>query len=55
MLHEQTHNSTLYPNTPPLTQQLTVVEVLKGFAILFMPVHNIKHFDFWYFPEYLPV
>lgn len=42
-------------NTPSTTQRLTVIDALRGFAILFiMLLHNIEHFDFWYFPEYLP-
>jgi uncharacterized protein len=37
------------------TQRLTVVDALRGFAILsIMLLHNIEHFDFYHFPEHLP-
>ncbi len=37
------------------TQRLTVVDALRGFAILsIMLLHNIEHFDLYHFPEYLP-
>lgn len=32
-----------------------VVDALRGFAIMaIMLLHNIEHFDFYFFPEYLP-
>lgn len=35
--------------------RIDVVDALRGFAILsIMLLHNIEHFDFWYFPENLP-
>ncbi len=35
--------------------RIEVVDALRGFAILsIMLLHNIEHFDFWYFPENLP-
>lgn len=35
--------------------RLEVVDALRGFAILsIMLLHNIEHFDFYYFPEHLP-
>jgi len=35
--------------------RLNVVDALRGFAIMaIMLLHNIEHFDFYYFPEYLP-
>jgi len=35
--------------------RIEVVDALRGFAILaIMLVHNIEHFDYAYFPEYLP-
>lgn len=37
------------------TPRLEVVDALRGFAILsIMLLHNIEHFDFYYFPEHLP-
>ncbi|MFO7999685.1 MAG: DUF418 domain-containing protein [Marinilabilia sp.] len=38
-----------------ISQRLTVVDALRGFAILsIMLLHNIEHFDLYYIPEYLP-
>jgi uncharacterized protein len=35
--------------------RIEVVDALRGFAILsIMLLHNIEHFDFYYFPEQLP-
>lgn len=35
--------------------RLNVVDALRGFAIMaIMLLHNIEHFDFYFFPEYLP-
>jgi uncharacterized protein len=35
--------------------RLEVVDALRGFAIMsIMLLHNLEHFDFYYFPEYLP-
>ncbi|HLW07781.1 MAG TPA: DUF418 domain-containing protein [Marinilabiliaceae bacterium] len=37
------------------TERLTVVDALRGFAILsIMLLHNIEHFELYVFPEYLP-
>jgi len=45
-------NSTLSPARSP---RLEVVDALRGFAIMaIMLLHNIEHFDFYFFPEYLP-
>lgn len=39
----------------PSGQRLEAVDALRGFAILsIMLLHNIEHFDFYYFPEQLP-
>jgi len=36
-------------------QRIEVVDALRGFAIAaIMLLHNIEHFDLYYFPEYLP-
>lgn len=35
--------------------RLDTVDALRGFAILaILLLHNIEHFDFWYFPDQLP-
>jgi uncharacterized protein len=35
--------------------RIEVVDALRGFAILsIMLLHNIEHFDFYFFPEYFP-
>jgi len=35
--------------------RIEVVDALRGFAIVsIMLLHNIEHFDFYFFPEYLP-
>ncbi len=45
-------NSTLFPAKSP---RFEVVDALRGFAIMaIMLLHNIEHFDFYFFPEYLP-
>jgi uncharacterized protein len=45
-------NPTL-PNSK--TSRIEVVDALRGFAILaIMLLHNLEHFDFYYFPENLP-
>lgn len=37
------------------TTRVTVVDALRGFAIMsIMLLHNIEHFDYYFFPEYLP-
>ena len=37
------------------SQRLHVVDALRGFAIVsIMLLHNIEHFDFYYFPQNLP-
>ena len=42
----------LYETKSP---RLNVVDALRGFAIMaIMLLHNIEHFDFYFFPEYLP-
>ena len=42
----------LYETRSP---RLNVVDALRGFAIMaIMLLHNIEHFDFYFFPEYLP-
>ena len=39
----------------PKSERLQVVDALRGFAIIsIMLLHNIEHFDFYYFPESLP-
>ena len=44
--------TTLYETRSP---RLNVVDALRGFAIMaIMLLHNIEHFDFYFFPEYLP-
>lgn len=44
-------NSTLNLKAP----RLEVVDALRGFAIMsIMLLHNIEHFDYYYFPEFLP-
>jgi uncharacterized protein len=44
-------NNTLNIKTP----RVEVVDALRGFAILsIMLLHNIEHFDYYYFPEALP-
>jgi uncharacterized protein len=36
--------------------RIEVVDALRGFAIMsIMLLHNLEHFDFWFFPEQLPV
>lgn len=36
--------------------RVTVVDALRGFAIMsIMLLHNIEHFDYYYFPENLPI
>lgn len=36
--------------------RIEVVDALRGFAIVsIMLLHNIEHFDFYFFPEYLPL
>ncbi len=43
------------PVTDLKPARIEVVDALRGFAILcIMLVHNMEHFDFAYFPEYLP-
>jgi uncharacterized protein len=43
---------TAFPSKSP---RMEVVDALRGFAILaIMLLHNLEHFDFYYFPEYLP-
>lgn len=38
------------------TSRLIVVDALRGFAIIsIMLLHNLEHFDFYYFPKDLPV
>ena len=35
--------------------RITVVDALSGFAVMsIMLLHNIEHFDYYYFPDYLP-
>jgi uncharacterized protein len=35
--------------------RITVVDALRGFAVMsIMLLHNIEHFDYYYFPDYLP-
>ncbi len=42
-------------NHSPETGRLHLVDALRGFAIAsIMLLHNIEHFDFYYFPENLP-
>ncbi|HPT14926.1 MAG TPA: DUF418 domain-containing protein [Bacteroidales bacterium] len=37
------------------TGRIFVVDALRGFAIMsIMLLHNLEHFDFYYFPEYFP-
>ena len=37
------------------TPRIEVVDALRGFAIMsIMLLHNIEHFDYYYFPEALP-
>lgn len=37
------------------TPRIEVVDALRGFAIFsIMLLHNLEHFDYWYFPEQLP-
>jgi len=37
------------------SSRITVVDALRGFAIMaIMLLHNIEHFDYYYFPDYLP-
>jgi uncharacterized protein len=44
-------NSTFDLKTP----RVEVVDALRGFAIMsIMLLHNIEHFDYYYFPEFLP-
>ena len=44
--------TTLYETRSP---RLNVVDALRGFAIMaIMLLHNIEHFDLYFFPEYLP-
>lgn len=44
-------NSTLNLKAP----RVEVVDALRGFAIMsIMLLHNIEHFDYYYFPEFLP-
>lgn len=40
---------------PVNTNRIEVVDALRGFAIMgIMLLHNIEHFDFYYFPQNLP-
>ncbi len=42
--------------SPSRSYRVDVVDALRGFAILsIMLLHNIEHFDLYYFPESLPV
>ena len=42
-------------NTLTNPHRILVIDALRGFAILsIMLLHNIEHFDFYYFPEDLP-
>ena len=42
-------------NTLTTPHRILVIDALRGFAILsIMLLHNIEHFDFYYFPEDLP-
>jgi uncharacterized protein len=37
------------------TNRIEVVDALRGFAIMaIMLLHNLEHFDFYFFPEHLP-
>lgn len=39
----------------PSAPRIEVVDALRGFAILsIMLLHNIEHFDFYFFPDFLP-
>jgi uncharacterized protein len=41
--------------TTAKTPRIEVVDALRGFAICaIMLLHNLEHFDFYYFPEHLP-
>jgi uncharacterized protein len=42
-------------SSPPQPFRVDVVDALRGFTILsIMLLHNIEHFDLYYFPQYLP-
>lgn len=42
-------------NTNLIFQRVGVADALRGFAIMAaMLLHNIEHFDYYYFPDYLP-
>lgn len=48
-------NDTSRMNHSSETGRLHLVDALRGFAIAsIMLLHNIEHFDFYYFPENLP-
>lgn len=38
-----------------IVPRISVVDALRGFAVMsIMLLHNIEHFDYYYFPDYLP-